>query len=594
MCGISGLFQFVGEGLVSEPALESMSAVQRHRGPDGAGLYVDGCIGLANRRLAIIDRAHGQQPMASDDGSLCITYNGEIFNYRELRRELEQRGCRFRTASDTEVVLQAYAVYGVDCLAHFNGQFAFALWDRRRRQLFLARDRLGIVPLHFAVRSDCFLFASEAKGILAHPAMRLALDEEGLLDVLLCGTPLGRRTLFQGIESLPPGHRLIVNSGGVCAQPYWSLPVAQESPPEEPERWYAERFWALLEDAVRLRLRAEVPLGVLLSGGTDSSTIAKLASAMLSEPLRTFTIDFPSSWKGDDRDATYAALMAQTVGSDHHTFVVDAAAYFAALERLAWHVERPFNKGAATMYLLYERLRQHATVVLCGEGADELLAGYLGSRGLGLDEVWRDGDIRFFPWAPYWQTMLSLLSPDIVARWRPQPRYAAALADAVAAFPTADLLNRALLLYLRYFLLELLEFHDRTGLAWGVEARPPFLDHRLVELLAPLPAAIKAKNGQGKALFKGMLGGFLPAAILQRRKTHMPIPRDPRSVYHQVALTRDLLLGPEARSLRYFDRAQVADFLERRRAYSNVPLIAVWQITMQLITLELLCRAFRL
>jgi asparagine synthase (glutamine-hydrolysing) len=315
---------------------------------------------------------------------------------------------------------------------------------------------------------------------------------------------------------------------------------------------------------------------------------------MLPQPLRTFTIDYASAWKGDERDSTYAALMANELGTEHHPFTVDPEAYFASLERLVWHVERPFNKGAATMYLLYEQLHEHATVVLCGEGADELLAGYIGSRGLGLDEVLRAGEVRFFPWAPSWQVALRLLAPDVVTTWQPEKRYAAMLHAALAEFPASDPLNQALLLYLRYFLLELLEFHDKTGLAFGVEARPPFLDHRLVELLAPLPAALKVENGQGKALFKRMLTGFLPSAILQRRKTHMPIPRDPASVYRQVALAKELLLAPAARTALYFDRPQLADFLLRRHAFEDVSLLAIWQITQYLITLELLHQVYQL
>jgi asparagine synthase (glutamine-hydrolysing) len=592
MCAISGIFHYGSRAPVSQQALERMSAVQRHRGPDGAGIHVDERVGFANRRLAIIDRAYGQQPMANSDGSLWITYNGEVFNYRELRHILERRGYRFLTASDTEVVLQTYAAYGPECVTHLNGQFAFAIWDARQQQLFLARDRLGIAPLHFSMRDGCFLFASEAKGILAHPAVHPTVDEESLVEALLCTTLLGGRTAFRGIESLPPGHSLTVTAAGLRRQRYWGWP--QASAQEQTERWYAERFWELLTDSIRLRLMSEVPLGVLLSGGTDSSTIAKLASGMLSQPIRTFTIDYTDAWKGDDRDSHYAALMAKELGSEHHAFTVDPEAYFASLERLVWHVERPFNKGAATMYLLYKQLHEHAAVVLCGEGADELLAGYVGSRGLGLDEVLRDGAVRFFPWAPFWRVALHLLSPDVLAKWQPEKRYAAALDTALAEFPAGDPLNQALLLYLRYFLLELLEFHDKTGLAFGVEARPPFLDHRLVELLVPLPAALKVENGQGKALFKRMLTGVLPPAILQRRKTHMPIPRDPASVYRQIALAKELLLAPAARSAHYFDRQRLTDFLNRRHAFEDISLLAIWQITLYLTTLELLHRSYQL
>jgi len=476
VCGISGIFHFGVDAPVARDPLERMSEVLRHRGPDGEGIHLDGRVGLANRRLAIIDRARGQQPMASADGSLVITYNGEVFNYQELRRTLERLGHRFRTASDTEVVLEAYAAYGADCVAQLNGQFAFAIWDGRRGQLFLARDRLGIVPLHFAVQAGRFLFASEAKGILAHPEIAVAADEQSVVQSLLCSAVLGGRTMFRGLEALAPGHCLTVTAAGVQRRCYWSLSAIAAAPAPE-EGPAVERFWELLEDSVRLRLMSEVPFGVLLSGGTDSSTIAKLAARHLNGTIRTFTIDYPNPWKGEDHDSTYAALMARELGSEHHQWSVAPEAYFDTLEKLAWHIERPFNKGSATMYLLYQRIREHATVVLCGEGADELMAGYVDSRGLGLDDVARDRTIRFFPWAPSWRVMLRLLSPDLMDAERGEAYYAASLDATLAELPSPDPMNQALLLYLRYFLTELLEFHDKTGLAFGVEARPPFLDH---------------------------------------------------------------------------------------------------------------------
>ncbi len=594
MCGISGIFHFASDKPVTRAVLESMSAIQSYRGPDSAGLYVEGRIGLANRRLAIVDRVHGSQPMSSEDGLFWITYNGEIFNYRELRNTLECCGYRFRTTSDTEVVLQSYQAYGASCVEYFNGQFAFGLWDHRRNELFVARDRLGIVPLYFTVQDGQFLFASEAKAILSHPALKTAVDEDGVIETLLYSTLLGRKTLFQGIETLPPGHRLRVNEAGLHLERYWSLPVEGESSGEQAEAYYRERFWDLLQDSVRLRLMGEVPLGVLLSGGIDSSTIAKLACTYLDQPLHTFTIDFSSPWKQEENDTSCAMLMARTLGTAHHTFQLDSEAYFDVLERLVWHVERPFNKGAASMYLLYKSLHEKATVILCGEGSDELLGGYIGSRGLGLDQVLQDREIRFFPWAPYWQIVLRLLSPEIVHTWRPTERYAEALASVLADFPTPDLLNQALGLYVRYFLLELLEIHDRTGLAFGVEVRPPFLDHRLVELLAPLPSRFKIRHGEGKFLFKQMLRDFLPPAILTRSKSHLPIPRDPQAVYRQIALTRELLLGPHSQTLRYFAQTKLSDFLDGRNGFENIPFVAKWQITLYLITLEYLHRIYRL
>jgi asparagine synthase (glutamine-hydrolysing) len=345
---------------------------------------------------------------------------------------------------------------------------------------------------------------------------------------------------------------------------------------------------------VRRRLQGDVAVGALLSGGLDSSTVARMACRHLPQPLRTFTIDFPNRWKSNERDAHYAALMAHQLNAEHHPFTADPESYFDTLADIVWHVERPFNKGAITMYQLYRHVHEHARVVLCGEGADELLAGYVGSRGLGLDEVLHDGAIRFFPWAPSWSWTARLLSDDVTRAWHAAERQAASLAEALRPAPTGDLLNRALYLYLRYFLLELLELHDRTGLAFGVEARPPFLDHRLVELLAPMPSQYKVHEGEGKGIFKERLHGFLPDALLTRSKTHLPIPRDPGSMLRQLNLTRELLLGLDARSVRFFDRGRLTAFLDRRDEFTAVPFLAVWQITLYLLTLEQLLRVFRM
>ncbi|MCI0529399.1 MAG: asparagine synthase (glutamine-hydrolyzing), partial [Nitrospira sp.] len=335
-----------------------MNEVQRHRGPDDAGIYIDGRVGLGNRRLAIMDREYGHQPMSNEDGSVWITYNGEIFNYRELRSRLKSHGHRFKTNSDTEVILLAYEVFGEGCVKEFNGQFAFAIWDHPRKKLFLARDRMGIVPLHYTITDSQFIFASEAKAILEYLALdtpgtsRPDVNLEAVVEALLCGALLGDHTLFKGIQTLPPGHTLTLTAGperssrtdfsnlGFRLNKYWEIPLDIDtrlygSTLGDLERYYAQNFLELLKDAVQLRLMGEVPLGILLSGGTDSSAIAKLATEKLTTktqrhreskindslcasaplqlitpdlPVQTFTIDFPNPWKGEDHDATYARL----------------------------------------------------------------------------------------------------------------------------------------------------------------------------------------------------------------------------------------------------------------------------------------------
>jgi asparagine synthase (glutamine-hydrolysing) len=589
VCGIVGALNLDGSpapaGLVAR-----MNDVLRYRGPDGGDVVTRGPVGLGNRRLAIVDRAAGAQPMANPEGTHWITYNGEVFNYRELRAELEGKGYRFRTRSDTEVVLRAYEAWGRSCVERFNGQFAFAVWDGPAGELFLARDHLGIAPLHYAQVDGLFLFASEAKALFAHPGVDRRLDPEAVAEAFLCGTLFGGRTMFRGARALPPGTRLAVSGRGTVRETYWDIPLRDPAAPTEAE--YAERLLPLVLDALRLRLADEVPWGLMLSGGTDSSTLVQMACGLSAEPVQTFTIDFENPWKGTDTDLVCARLLAERLRTRHHELLVRPDDYYDFLRDVSWHVERPFNKGAVTMYLLYRRIKEHATVVVTGEGADELFAGYVGSTGLGLDEVVATGRVSRFPWAAYWEDTSRLFSADFQRAVRPAELFADRLADSLRAADSPDPLNNALYLYSKHFLLELLELHDRTSLAFGVEARLPFIDPRLVELLSPMPSHLKYRDGQTKYLFKRLIRDRLPAEIVDRAKTPMPIPRDPRTVQAQLALARELVLGNDARTAGYYDAGRVEDFLEGRGAFEGVGMLAVWKVSMYLITLELLQRSF--
>jgi asparagine synthase (glutamine-hydrolysing) len=594
MCGISGIYHFGNEAPVERGLLEQMNAAQHYRGPDEGGTLVNPRIGFGNRRLAILDRAHGQQPMRNADGTVWITYNGEVFNYAALRAELQAQGYQFRTTGDTEVVLHAYEAYGEHCVDRLNGQFAFGVWDERLSRLFLARDRLGIAPLHYALTNGRFVFASEAKAIFADPAFTPAIDHEAIAESLLCGTLFGGRTLFRGVETLPPGHWMMVSSTGCSLAEYWDIPLESDVPDDEAESHYAGRILPLVEDALQLRLVGEVPWGLMLSGGTDSSTLATLASRMASEPVQTFTIDFPNRWKGTNVDAHYAAIMARHLHTRHFEFMTKPDDYYDTLERVTWHLERPFNKGASTMYLLYKQLKAHATVVITGEGADELFAGYVGERGLGLDEVMQQRAITRFPWAAYWEVTEQLFNEEFRRAIRPAEVFRQRLHDALPATKNGDILNDALYLYTKYFLLELLELHDRTSLASGVEARLPFLDHRLVELLSPMPSRLKVRDGRTKYLFKEVVKSLLPPEIIERKKTPMPIPRDPETLRLHLRLTRELLTEPLSRTAVYYDLPKVVDFLDTANAFAGVDALCVWKVSTYLLTLELLHRGFHL
>jgi asparagine synthase (glutamine-hydrolysing) len=589
VCGIAGILVSPGRS-VDAAWLRRMNDVQRHRGPDAEGIHVEGRIGFANRRLAIVDRDGGAQPMRTSDGTVWITYNGEVFDHRPLRRELESLGARFRTVCDTEVVLNAYLAWGDACVERFNGQFAFAIWDGRTQRLLLARDRLGIHPLHHAFVDGALVFASEAKAILALADRPVAFDELAVAETLLCGSVFEGRTMFADVRSLEPGHTLALQDGRSVMRRFWDVPLEPSLPLDE--RDAHEALVPLLDDALAIRVPDEVPWGVLLSGGTDSSTLSTLAARRQDAPLSTFTIDFPNAWKREDVDATYAREVAETIGAKHRAFRIDPAGYFDVLERLIWHLERPFNKGAGSMFLLYEQVAKDVTVVVSGEGADELFAGYVGSRGLGLDAVLDTGRIDRLPWAPHPEVVASILAPEFRSAFPPEELVRERVRADLAGATGGDPLNRALYLYLKRFLLELLEIHDRTSLAFGVEGRFPYLDHRFVDRYFPIPVEWKVRDGQTKVLFRTAIDGLIPRSVLERAKSHMPIPRDPVTVRRQLELATELLLVDDARTAPYYDRERVAALVARDGDYADVDGVALWQITMHLITLEVHHRVF--
>jgi len=345
----------------------------------------------------------------------------------------------------------------------------------------------------------------------------------------------------------------------------------------------------LLHDAVASRIDGN-PWGVLLSGGTDSSALTALAQRAAPEAVQTFSIDFPSRWRGADVDTHYAALVADALATRHRSFEADPEEYFDAVEKLAWYVERPYNKAAATMHVLTVRLAPYAAYVMSGEGMDEMLAGYVGARGLGLEDAGTVGEIRRFPWAPYVDTMDGLLSQEFRSRVRPLDLFKARLSDALAQTAGADRLNQNLYLYTTYFLRELLALHEQGSLAAGVETRFPFLDRRLVEFLAPLPSRFKYANSETKAIFRKAISGMVPEEVLDRRKTHLPMPRDPGAVRRQLEIARELLCAPTSRTARYFDSQRLAGFLSSQAVGRDM--LTTWQISMNLITLELLHRRF--
>ena len=590
MCGIAGYFALTPRPLPGREVLERMVDAVRHRGPDDAGVYLDGRCGLGHRRLSIIDLAGGRQPLATADRTLWVTFNGEIFNYVELRDTLLGRGCVFQTKSDTETILHAYAEYGPESTKLLNGDFAHALWDRRCNRLLLARDRMGVRPLYYTVRDGVLVFASEVKSLLRYPGVRAELDPLALDQCFTFWAPLAPRTAFKGILELPPGHQLIAEDGRITVTPYWTL-----SYPPRTERVSANEaelgaeVEQLLDDATRIRLRADVPVGSYLSGGFDSSATTALARRHNGEMLRTFSLEFESA---ELNEAPWQRTMVEALGTQHtalHCRRADIAAHFPDVIR---HTERPIVRSApAALYLLARQVRDHGfKVVLTGEGADEVFGGY---------DIFKEDKVRRF-WArqpqskwrplllrrlyPYLGSLQSQPSHYLEAFFRTGlersddplfshlPRFA--LTRRIGQFYSPELraaingydpldelraslppefvswhpLSRAQYLETRCLLpgYILSSQGDRVAMAHAIEGRFPFLDHRVVELGARLPSGLKVKGLREKHLLRSVLGRHLPAEIVERPKQPYRAPDAESFVGAEAPEYVAALLSPEA------------------------------------------------
>ena len=570
MCGIAGVLNLVAAPPPEESLLRSMLGQIRHRGPDEFGLYLDDHIGLGSARLSIVDLSGGQQPIGNETGDLWIVYNGEIFNHPELRRDLEARGHRFSTHTDTEVIVHLYEEFGPACLGKLNGQFAFALWDARKRSLFAARDRLGVRPFFYTKAGGALIFGSEIKAVLADQRVRRVLDPRGIAQVFNYWSTLSPTTCFEGIHELPPGHFLLAGENEVRITRYWELNFDGEGaagghdPVRNPRRTrasLADEFAELLVDATRIRLRADVPVGAYLSGGLDSSTIAAIIRHLGISRLDTFSIAF-SDPEFDESEPQ--RRMAALLGTDHQVVRATGADIVRVFPEVVWHTETALTRTApAPMFLLSQLVRDRGyKVVLTGEGADEFLAGY---------DIFKEAKIRRFwarePGAARRPQLLRRLYPEIVrlgasapaflqaffgngledtdepdyshrVRWRNNHRTHRFFSDEFAAhaghlqraagpdfsypdnFRHWDHLQQAQYIEATTFLPGYLlsSQGDRVAMAHAVEGRYPFLDARVVAFCNELPAAAKLPVLREKALLRETARRWLPREITQRRK----------------------------------------------------------------------------
>jgi asparagine synthase (glutamine-hydrolysing) len=551
MCGIFGLFHADARTPTDAGILRRMGDVLAHRGPDGGGVYTDRGFGMGMRRLSIIDLKTGDQPLANENGSVWVVFNGEIYNYRELTAELLAKGHRFATASDTEVLVHLYEDYGEACVEKLRGMFAFAIWQPAERTLLLARDRLGIKPLYYAQTRDGFVFGSELKALAEWPPAPRAVNPQSVMAYLQYGYVPDPLTIIDGIAKLAPGHTLTVREGraGVPRR-YWDATTFFRNPAPPPrEADASDELWQLLRDAVRSHLVSDVPLGAFLSGGIDSSMVVAIMAAEIGAPVKTFSVGFQEP---DYNELAYARRVADRFGTEHHELVVGPAD-LSLLSELLGAFDEPFaDPSAIPTYLISRLARQHVKVVLSGDGGDELFAGYdrymvdyrrrhlgrVGDLGLGgglrvLSGTLPEGtpgknfiynislprmeryldSISLFPA----RALHDLLGPSI----RP---------DVDAVFDTSnsvglDPLSRLQALDLRTYLPgDILAKVDRMTMANSLEARVPLLDHRLVQFACGLPARLRLRSGQSKYLLRRALGGRLPREVLSRPKQGFAVP----------------------------------------------------------------------
>jgi asparagine synthase (glutamine-hydrolysing) len=621
MCGINGVaFPSRGARRVDTKLVEAMRDCLIHRGPDECGLFVgdDGRVCLGHRRLSIVDLASGQQPMANEDGTLTIIFNGEIYNHADFRPGLEARGHTYRSHCDTETIIHLYEEKGARCVEDLRGMFAFAIWDEHKRELFIARDRLGVKPLYYVHTDDGALyFASEIKSLLRVQGVRAEMNYAALPDYLANHAPSGEETLFRGVRRLLPGHTLRWRDGRIEIEKYWDLEFAgRDGAAEHKGKSDADmvaEWHELFRHAVRLRLMADVPLGMFLSGGIDSSAIAATMSGMVDSPIKTFSVAFQER---EANELSYARLVAEKFKTEHHETVVAPDDFFRALPSLVWHEDEPLaHPSSVALYFVSKLAREHVTVVLTGEGSDEMMAGYeryyktilnlqLGksyhrftSEGLrrlarlpfenmagesklrqrakrtfiyrtpNIDELYFD---NFAVFTHDWQR--ELLTSE--TRERITSEGGASSLNPYATMrryfdvdPSRSLLNRMLYADTKTYLHELLMKQDQMSMAASIESRVPFLDHKLVEYTASLPERMKLRGASGtKHILREAMKGVLPDAILTRSKMGFPVPVGKwfRESYRHIV--DEYVLSERTLARNIFDAAAVRRLVARHNA----------------------------
>jgi asparagine synthase (glutamine-hydrolysing) len=590
MCGICGICNFESHAPADLVSLKRAADAMAHRGPDDEGFYVDGELGLGNRRLSIIDLPGGHQPIANEDGTVWITFNGEIYNYRELRPVLESRGHQFRTSTDTETIIHLYEEHELDCLDHLRGMFAFGLWDSRKRRLMLARDRLGVKPLYYRREPGGIVFASELRALRELCALPLEVDPQSVYDFFAFRYVPAPHTFYHGVKKLLPGHFLTADSRGVRVKEYWDIPADEDD--QVSVDALAQEVVEHLRESIRLRLISDVPLGAFLSGGTDSSAVVALMAELGGRPLKTFSVGFHEPIF---TELPYARRVAEQFKTEHHELIVTAEDVAAELPRLvAFRAEPVAEPTDVALYKIAQLAARSVKVVLSGEGGDELFAGYpkyAADRMAGMVSALPQNAVQaIVRWLPYRQRRVKLAletlsiqneaerSATWFASFSRQERECLFAPDFLAQVDVAhparifqemlekvggrSPLKRMLYADLKIWLPDnLLLRGDQMTMSASIEARVPFLDHKLVELAARIPSRLLTRGFQTKVLLRRALQPYLSPETLRRRKVGFTVPVGLWFRKELKTLVGDLVLSPSSAGHGYFNKASTKRFV---------------------------------
>ncbi|HEX9111653.1 MAG TPA: asparagine synthase (glutamine-hydrolyzing) [Terriglobales bacterium] len=620
MCGIAGIFEFGRDTRASATALRQMCRVMTHRGPDDEGFYTDGCLGLGMRRLSIVDLATGHQPISNEDGSLWIVFNGEIYNHLALREQLIARGHSYSTHSDTETIIHLFEEYGAECVQHLRGMFAFAIWNRNTKTLFIARDRLGIKPLYYKLTPERLLFGSEIKVVLAHGGIRPEFNRAALPEFLAFGYLSGEETFYSGIGKLLPGHTMTIGPDGKPEiRQYWDLDASKPHESRD-ETYYVRSYRELLEGAVESHLMSDVPLGVFLSGGLDSSAVAALMTKIRREPIETFSVGYKEQ---NYSELPYARTVAEHLKSLHHEVLIGERDFFDSLPRLIWHEDEPIVwPSSVALYFVAKLARERVTVVLTGEGSDETLGGYtryaFTLKNAALDRVYR-GVVPSFArrhlrstlansgligatvrrklahtflaldgesWSEfYFDNFFSafgkaeqsgLLTADFARQFAPETAYREVLK--YWEHSSGALLQRLLYTDIKTYLVELLMKQDNMSMAASIESRVPFLDHVLVEFASRIPREVQLKGLAGKQILKKAMEDLLPHSIIYRPKLGFPTPWSVWLAGSRLDAIEAFLLEPRSLNRGYFRREAIQKLFHEHRAKHRDNYDRIWRL----------------